>query len=307
MGQIKDKCHANGLASRTTSGADTFDRSQYGLTLPSTSNGPVQRYHVGQPIRVSWNAPPTHSKKDWIGIYRLGSCKDDLVTKIASVGKWVPIYDEEWDGSTPLNDVVPAQRRDADAGTVVFEKDKLPWKAGQYEIRYHHDGKHNVMARVAPVEIYGESLQVERNFVKDILDAVSRIPESADLPTTRQEVAKIVSFAVDLDPKLVPRSARKLVQELERNPVANVEELELDEDGDQSFDQDLEDDGEPDESDDFAIMDEDQAKRIAAMLETAFDIELTTAVILANTNVSVIARRIIGARSLATTSNSASG
>jgi phosphatidylethanolamine N-methyltransferase len=137
--------------------------------------------------------------------------------------------------------------------------------------------------------------------------AVSRVPESADLPTTRQEVAKIVAFAVDLDPKLVPRSARRFVQELERNPVANVEELEVDEDGEQSFDQDLEDDGEPDESDDFAIMDEDQAKRIAAMLETAFDIELATAVILANTNVSVIARRIIGARSLATTSNSASG
>jgi phosphatidylethanolamine N-methyltransferase len=97
------------------------------------------------------------------------------------------------------------------------------------------------------------------------------------------------------------------VQELVQNLVANVEELEVDEDAEESFEFDANEDGEPDASDDFAIMDEEQAKRIAAMLEMAFDVELATAVILANTNVSVIARRIIGARSLATTSNSASG
>ncbi|KAJ9126240.1 hypothetical protein QFC24_001965 [Naganishia onofrii] len=278
------------IITRVASDADISDRSQYSLVLPSGSGGPVHKYHVGQPIRVSWNAPPTHSKKDWIGIYRLGSCKDELVTKIASVGKWVPIYDEEWDGSTPLSDVVPASRRDADAGTVVFEKERLPWKPGQYEIRYHHDGKHNVMTKIAPVEIY-----------------MPKMPTSADLPTTRQEVAKIVSFAVDLDPKLVPRSAQRLVQALEKDSTINVEEIEIEEDLDRSFDNLLEADSEQDESDDFAIMDEEQAKRIAAMLEAAFDVELTTAVILANTNVSVISRRIIGARSLATTSNSASG
>jgi phosphatidylethanolamine N-methyltransferase len=133
------------------------------------------------------------------------------------------------------------------------------------------------------------------------------MPTSADLPTTRQEVAKIVSFAVDLDPKLVPRSAQRLVQALEKDSTINVEEIEIEEDLDRSFDNLLEADSEQDESDDFAIMDEEQAKRIAAMLEAAFDVELTTAVILANTNVSVISRRIIGARSLATTSNSASG
>ncbi|KAJ9118119.1 hypothetical protein QFC22_004020 [Naganishia vaughanmartiniae] len=278
------------IITRVASDADISDRSQYALVLPSGSSGPVHKYHVGQPIRVSWNAPPTHSKKDWIGIYRLGSCKDELVTKIASVGKWVPIYDEEWDGSTPLCDVVPASRRDADAGTVVFEKERLPWKAGQYEIRYHHDGKHNVMTKIAPVEIY-----------------LPKMPASADLPTTRQEVAKIVSFAVDLDPKLVPRSAQRLVQALEKDSTVNVDEIEIEEDVDRSFDNLSDADSEQDESDDFAVMDEEQAKRIAAMLETAFDVELTAAVILANTNVSVISRRIIGARSLATTSNSASG
>ncbi|KAJ9094313.1 hypothetical protein QFC19_007998 [Naganishia cerealis] len=278
------------IITRVASDADISDRSQYALVLPSGSNGPVQRYHVGQPIRVSWNAPSTHSKKDWIGIYRLGSCKDELVTKISSVGKWIPIYDEEWDGSTPLSDVTPAHRRDADAGTVVFEKERLPWKPGKYEIRYHHDGKHNVMTKVAPVEIY-----------------VPKMPASADLPTTRQEVAKIVCFAVDLDPKLVPRSAQHFVQALEKDSTTNVEEIEIEDDLERSFDNTLDAEAEQDESDDFAIMDEDQAKRIAAMLEAAFDVELATAVILANTNVSVISRRIIGARSLAITSNSASG
>jgi hypothetical protein len=30
------------------------------------------RFHIGEPIEIAWQAPKTHSRKDWIGIYRLG-------------------------------------------------------------------------------------------------------------------------------------------------------------------------------------------------------------------------------------------
>lgn len=68
----------------------------------------------------------------------------------------MPIYDEEWDGERQVEPEGEDLER-KDAGTVIFKGDRLPWAPGQYELRYHHDGKHNVMSRVAPVEIYGES------------------------------------------------------------------------------------------------------------------------------------------------------
>lgn len=126
------------------------------MHLASSSSSNSAKYHVGQPIRVSWTAPSNHSRKDWIGIYRLGACKSQLVTRIASVGKWVPIHPEEYDGDVEVNPPVDILGENKDAGSVVFRGDQLPWTPGMYEMRYHHDGKHNVMSRLAPIEIYGK-------------------------------------------------------------------------------------------------------------------------------------------------------
>ena len=127
-----------------------YDASCYSLTLPTSSS--VPRIHVGQPIRVSWTAPSNHSRKDWIGIYRYGSCKSQLVTRISSLGMWMPIFEEEYDRDLPLTS---GEQTKCAAGEVVFRGNQLPWAPGRYELRYHHDGKHNVMSRVAPVEIFG--------------------------------------------------------------------------------------------------------------------------------------------------------
>ena len=40
-------------------------------------------------------------------------------------------------------------------GMAVFKGDSLPWTVGRYEMRYHHDGKYNVLALEGPIEIYG--------------------------------------------------------------------------------------------------------------------------------------------------------
>lgn len=52
------------------------------------------------------------------------------------------------------------------------------------------------------------------------------------------------------------------------------------------------------DNDDFVIMDESQAKHITQMCEWAFGVELSPDVVIADANVSALARRVIGARNL---------
>lgn len=67
---------------------------------------------------------------------------------------WVPVHDREWDGDVFLGLPRPPSSKDK-SGTVTFKGNTLPWLVGQYEFRYHHDGKYNVMSLDGPIEIYG--------------------------------------------------------------------------------------------------------------------------------------------------------
>ena len=60
------------------------------------------------------------------------------MTKLSSLGRWVPIYDEKWDGDLPPphTDAEQALAEDTDCGEVVFKKDILPWRAGEYEVLF---------------------------------------------------------------------------------------------------------------------------------------------------------------------------
>jgi len=55
------------------------------------------------------------------------------VTKVSSMGMWVPVYRDEWDGDTPLEIEMPTT--DSQSGEVVFRDSSLPWKTGTYEVR----------------------------------------------------------------------------------------------------------------------------------------------------------------------------
>ncbi|KIR51912.1 phosphatidylethanolamine N-methyltransferase [Cryptococcus gattii Ru294] len=341
------------IITRVANDISAYDTSRYGLHIATSSSAPTPRFHVGQPIRVSWTAPSNHSRKDWIGIYRLGSCKSQLVTRVSSVGKWMPIYEEEWNGNDPVD---PAEReRKGDSGEVVFRGDQLPWQPGEYELRYHHDGKHNVMSRLAPVEI--------------VVDK----PKSSSVKAIHQTLLNIVCVSLDSDPNLVPKSARKKTTPA-AIPASHVSEVSLREDlpaiqesdgketeegaadriehNQKELSEDHADDGDtpslntpivsgvptpsthppsspippfsssdhgtppsssahsfassndPDYTvghggdDDFVIMTENQAKRIAHLAEMAFGVELSPDVVVAEANVGSLARRIVGARSL---------
>lgn len=126
----------------------------------------------GEPIRVSWTAPVNHSRKDWIGLYRITDNRSRLVTKIASMGRWIATCKDEYDLSEDAesgivsSDVKGVCSEDGEAilkGEVEFACDKTFWSNGVYEFRYHHDGKHNVMAISLPFEIVVEKVELEED------------------------------------------------------------------------------------------------------------------------------------------------
>ena len=59
---------------RVTNDLAGFDSNQYQITVVPSELGGRDRFHVGEVIRVKWKAPPNHSRKDWIGIYRVRPC-----------------------------------------------------------------------------------------------------------------------------------------------------------------------------------------------------------------------------------------
>ena len=141
-----------------------YATEKYNIQIVPRSPGNALHFHLGEQIKVKWLVPRNHSRKDWIGLYRVGANKSSLVTRISSLGMWVPVHDEEWDGDIPIGE--NSQTRtltgregtgasDEECGMVVFKGDTLPWTVGRYEMRYHHDGKYNVLALDGPIEIYG--------------------------------------------------------------------------------------------------------------------------------------------------------
>jgi phosphatidylethanolamine N-methyltransferase len=101
------------------------------------------------------------------------------------------------------------------SGEIEFSGDKLDWSLGIYEFRYHHNGKHNVMAISRPFELRigkfdEEDVEVDSNGliqgpVEDILlplvrNCFDQDPEIA--PTSKVEA---FGSLVDRDEKYAKR------------------------------------------------------------------------------------------------------
>ena len=192
-------------------------------------------FEYGAPIRVKWTAPLNHHKKDWIGLYRVTDNTSREVTRVSSQGRWIAVNEGFFDNKTcetgiiKSDVIVPAPGRtttddgtsnssrsssgsrngqaphdmnhNCASGEVVFSGDKLFWTQGVFELRYHHNGKHNVMAISRPFEIrishYHEEEEEENGNV-DLEDfgSVQCSVEGALLP--------IVRNCFDRDPEIAP-------------------------------------------------------------------------------------------------------
>lgn len=140
----------------------------------------ILQLEFGAPIKVGWVAPAAHSKKDWIGIYSLASRNASRkITTVSSQGRWTATNGGEYDDLTPEQGIIssdqPLQARNQEdnalvTGEIVFAGDKLWWEQGIFEFRFHHNGKHTVMAISQPFEIRIPRFKEED---LDLLDDIS--------------------------------------------------------------------------------------------------------------------------------------
>ncbi|KAJ9288007.1 hypothetical protein DTO021C3_4411 [Paecilomyces variotii] len=153
-------------------------------------------FQYGAPIRVKWTAPLNHSKNDWVGLYMVTDNTSREVTRVSSQGRWIATNWGTFDSVTceegiissdvviPASEIHDGENHDLASGEMVFSGDKLWWTQGVFEFRYHHNGKHNVMAISRPFEI-----SISR-FTEDEIEAdqhgmVQTAVENALLPVVR--------------------------------------------------------------------------------------------------------------------------
>ena len=152
---------ANGTSERG-SGKEGKDGQ---MVSKKRSNFKTLIFEYGAPIKVRWTAPLNHSKKDWVGLYMVADNASREATRIPSQGRWVATNKDRYDSIKADQGILVSDSRKSGArrkdggskdylsGEMEFSGDKLWWTTGVFEFRYHHNGKHNVMAISLPFEI----------------------------------------------------------------------------------------------------------------------------------------------------------
>lgn len=165
---------------------------------------------------------------------------------MSSQKRWRGVVNE-WDGDVFTASSAPssASKSAFDAGEVVFMAAVLPPRVGAFEFRYHHDGGHNALALVGPVEIF-----------------VERPADPTSFASVRATLLRLVCSCLGHDAALVPRSAT----------TGNADD------------------------DDFSILDVEQAERLAYAISESCGVELAREVVIADANVSRLARRVVEGR-----------
>ncbi|KAJ5670412.1 Phosphatidylethanolamine N-methyltransferase [Penicillium maclennaniae] len=167
-------------------------------------------FEYGAPIKVKWTAPLNHSKKDWIGLYRVTDSSSREVSRVSSQGRWVATNEGFYDNLTcekgiitsdvVVNSNIKGDKHGLASGEVVFTGDKLFWTQGVFEFRYHHNGMHNVMAISRPFEIRIRRFDEDSSIV-DSDGIVQTAVENALLPVVRN--------CFDQDPEIAPESVEE--------------------------------------------------------------------------------------------------
>ncbi|OMJ07877.1 Phosphatidylethanolamine N-methyltransferase [Smittium culicis] len=148
-------------------------------------------YDLGEPIYIDWEAPETHSRKDWIGIYKITSNFFSHISTVSSKGNYVYIHPDNellaefikgdcvFTGNathikkptSSEGDKINEPQIKTYCGNAVFSGDALPWDEGTYEMRLHHGTTHFVIATSKPFEIKAKKPSLsDENFA---LEAVS--------------------------------------------------------------------------------------------------------------------------------------
>ncbi|KAF1810483.1 phosphatidylethanolamine N-methyltransferase [Eremomyces bilateralis CBS 781.70] len=218
-------------------------------------------FEYGAPIKVRWQAPKSHHRKDWVGLYMVSDNSSREVTQVSSQGRWVSACPGAYDDSRSEDGILvsdgPIETEDMIDpdliyGEMEFSGDKLWWTPGVFEFRFHHAGKHNVMAISFPFEIKVSKFDDDNAEV----DSNGQIRGSIE-----EALLSVVRNCFNRDPDIAPRTV------------------------DESFGSLIERDGK-------------YAKRIVFAVQRMFGIEFAPEVVKADGNVKNLAWRICNAKNV---------
>ena len=165
-------------------------------------------FDYGAPMRIRWTAPLNHSKKDWIGLYMVADNASRALTRTSSQGRWVATNRDQYDSIISDHGILKCdtrisghKRKDGEttdflSGEMEFTGDKLWWTTGVFEFRYHHDGKHNVMAISLPFEI-----KIDRFDEDDAETDENGLLRGA----VEKSLLHLIQNCFDRDPDIAPR------------------------------------------------------------------------------------------------------
>lgn len=190
-----------------------YDPKDYSVEISgasSTTNTDFKTlvFEYGAPIRIRWTAPLNHSKKDWIGLYMVADNASRDVTRTSSQGRWVATNQDQYDSIISDSGILISDtrvsgnaRKDGESkdylsGETEFSGDKLWWITGVFEFRYHHNGKHNVMAISLPFEI-----RIDKFDEDDAETDENGLVRGA----VEKTLLRLIQNCFDRDPDIAPR------------------------------------------------------------------------------------------------------
>ncbi|KAI4095822.1 MAG: hypothetical protein LQ348_006996 [Seirophora lacunosa] len=191
---VRKSKNTRSAAARLSSKAETFQ------TL---------RFEYGTPIKVRWTAPLNHGKRDWIGVYMVADNASREATRVGSQGRWIATKPDQYGSIVADRGIVTSEVRESGkgrqdgetqdycSGEMEFSGDKMWWTNGVFEFRYHHNGKHNVMAISVPFEI-----KIHRFDEEDAeMDSNGSMRGAVE-----QALLRLIQNCFDRDPDIAPRT-----------------------------------------------------------------------------------------------------
>ncbi|KAL8691950.1 MAG: hypothetical protein Q9224_004063 [Gallowayella concinna] len=201
-----------GTAASRPSSPTGKDKRPKAVSMLSSDRGEDFRtltFEYGSPIKVRWTAPLNHGKRDWVGLYMVADNRARDATYVSSQGRWVATNLDQYgsivaDRGILVSDVRKSggvrkdgETQDFYSGEMEFTGDKLWWESGVFEFRYHHNGKHNVMATSIPFE-----LKIPKFHEDDVETDSNGLLRGA----VERTLLRLVQNCFDRDPDIAPRT-----------------------------------------------------------------------------------------------------
>ncbi len=194
-----------------------YDPKDYSLEILNASSAASSHqtsefrtlvFDYGAPIKIRWTAPLNHSKNDWVGLYMVADNASREITRISSQGRWVATNKDQYDSIISDKGILVSnvrvsgtKRKDGESkdflsGEMEFSDSKLWWTTGVFEFRYHHHGKHNVMAISLPFEV-----RIDKFDEDDVEVDENGLARAA----VQKAVLRLVRDCFDRDPDIAPK------------------------------------------------------------------------------------------------------